>query len=283
LGNRRWILFADLDGTVLDKDSYEPGPSLKALGRCRDAGIHVIFSSSKTGAEIELYHASYVPHPGSPFIAENGGGVFFPLDHWGEPPGGEQKGRFWKVTLGALHQEVFRVLTEAAERVGMQIQTFTGMTPEEIARRTGLSLEEARLAGKRDFDEPFWIEEHEQRNLKALQEAIAAEGMYLTRGGRCFHVHGASDKGKAADYVRQRYEQEMGKVYAAAVGDAANDLPMFRVVDRAYLVKGTDGSHNPEIPREKNIRFVAGVGPLGLSQAVDDLIDRTEPERSSSR
>ena len=283
MNDQRWILFADLDGTVLDKESYEPGPSLKALGRCGEAGIHVIFSSSKTGAEIERYHASYAPHPASPFIAENGGGVFFPSDHWAEPPGGEEKGRFWKVTLGASHQAVFRVLTEAAGRVGVQISTFTGMAPEEIARRTGLSLEEAKLAAQRDFDEPFWIEEHVRTNLKALQEAIAAEGMRLTRGGRCFHVHGASDKGKAAEYVRQRYEQEMGSVYASAVGDAANDLSMFRAVDRAYLVKGADGSHDPEIPRAKNIRFMAGVGPVGFSQAVDDLIDHTEPERSSFR
>lgn len=283
MDDHRWILFADLDGTVLDKETYEPGPSLKALGRCGCAGIHVIFCSSKTGAEIELYHTSYVPHPGSPFIAENGGGVFFPLDHWAQPPGGEQKGRFWKVTLGARHEAVFRVLTESAGRVGLRIQTFTGMAPEEIARRTGLSLEEARLAGQRDFDEPFWIEEHDQMTLKAFQEAIETEGMSLTRGGRCFHVQGASDKGKAAAYVRQRYEQEIGNVHAAAVGDAANDLPMFRAADRAYLVKRADESHDPEIPREKNIRFMAGVGPAGFSQAVDDLLDRTAAERSSSR
>ena len=283
MDDHRWILFADLDGTVLDKETYEPGPSLKALGKCGDAGIHVIFCSSKTGAEIELYHTSYVPNPGSPFIAENGGGVFFPLDHWAQPPGGEQKGRFWKVTLGAGHQDVFRVLTEAAGRAGMRIETFTGMAPEEIARRTGLSLEEAKLAGQRDFDEPFWIEEHDRMHLNAFEEAIETEGMSLTRGGRCFHVHGASDKGKAAEYVRQRYEQEIGYVYAAAVGDAANDLPLFRVVDRAYLVKGADETHDPEIPGEENIRFMAGVGPVGFSQAVDDLLDRTAEERSPSR
>ena len=96
--DHRWILFTDLDGTLLDKETYEPGPSLGALGRCRDAGIHVIFSSSKTGAEIRLYHERYAFHPGSPFIAENGGGVFFPLDHWDKPPGGEETERFWKAT-----------------------------------------------------------------------------------------------------------------------------------------------------------------------------------------
>jgi hypothetical protein len=48
-------------------------------------------------------------------------------------------------------------------------------------------------------------------------------------------------------------------------------------------VKRADDSHDPEIPREKDIRFMAGVGPVGFSQAVDDLLGRTEEERSASR
>lgn len=273
MDNHRWILFTDLDGTLLDKETYEPGPSLGALGRCRDADLPVIFCSSKTGAEIRLFHERYASHPGAPFIAENGGGVFFPLDHWDRPPGGEETGRFWKVTLGARHEEVLRVLVEAAGSVGMSVRTFSGMTPEEISRRTCLSLEEARLAGQRDFDEPFWIDGSEDREtLAAFGGAIEEGGMRLTRGGRCFHVHGASDKGRAAQYVRQRYEEAVGGVWAAAVGDAANDLPMFRIVERAYLVKRDDDNYDPDIPKGGNIRFMPGVGPFGFSQAVDDLL-----------
>jgi mannosyl-3-phosphoglycerate phosphatase len=233
----------------------------------------VIFSSSKTRAEMQVYHEKYASHPGSPFVAENGGGVFFPLEQWDRPPGGEMEERFWKVTLGAPHEDVFRVLMRAAERGGVHVKAFSGMTPEEIARRTRLNQAEASLAAQRDFDEPFWIDgEYDRQALAALHEAIEEGGMRLTRGGRCFHVHGGSDKGRAADYVRQRYEEAFGDVRAAAVGDAANDLPMFRVVDRAYLVKRNDGNHDPEIPRQGNIRFMPGAGPLGFSQAVDDLL-----------
>ncbi|MGW8320565.1 MAG: hypothetical protein ACWGSD_03325, partial [Thermodesulfobacteriota bacterium] len=73
-------------------------------------------------------------------------------------------------------------------------------------------------------------------------------------------------------YVRQRYEEVVGGVWAAAVGDAANDLPMFRVVERAYLVKRDDDNHDTDIPRDGNIRFMPGIGPVGFSQAVDDLL-----------
>ncbi len=274
--DRRWILFADLDGTLLDRETYEPGPSLTALARCREADIPVVFSSSKTGEEIRFYHERYASHPGCPFIAENGGGVFFPMAHWDRPPGAERKEPFWKVTLGARHVEVLGVLERAAEKAGVNIRSFSGMAPEEIARRTGLSLEEARRAGQRDFDEPFWIEEDEDREMfAAFREAVEEGGMQLTRGGRCFHVHGASDKGKAARYVRERYEAAVGDVRAAAVGDAANDLAMFLAVDRAYLVRRGDESYDPDVPRRGNIRFVPGVGPFGFRQAVDDLLLHT--------
>ena len=279
----RWILFADLDGTVLDSETYEPGPSVQALAKCRDEGIPVIFSSSKTGAEIELYHASYAPRTGWPFIAENGGGVFLPVEHWDRPSGAEQQGRFWKVPLGARHQEVLRALTEASRRAGAKIRTFSGTTPEEIASRTGLSLEEAKRAGRRDFDEPFWVDEGDAAGLDALREAIESQGLRLTRGGRCFHVHGASDKGTAVLYVRRRYESKVGKVCTAAVGDAANDLPMFLAADRAYLVKRADETHDPDIPPGRNIRFVSGAGPSGFLQAVEDLLALVRQERSASR
>lgn len=282
MGGCRWVLFADLDGTVLDSETYEPGPSVEALAKCRNGGIPVIFSSSKTGAEIELYHTRYASRTGSPFIAENGGGVFLPVEHWDKPSGGEQKGPFWKVPLGVRHEEVLRVLKEASTRAGLKISTFSGMNPEEIALRTGLSLQEATRAGQRDFDEPFWVDEGDSASLDALRLAIETQGLRLTRGGRCFHVHGDSDKGRAVLYVRNQYESKVGRVCTAAVGDAANDLPMFRAADRAYLVKRPDDTHDPEIPPETNIRFVPGVGPSGFLQAVDDLLEFARAERSSS-
>ncbi len=281
--DHRWILFTDLDGTLLDKETYDPGPSLAALEKCREAGIPVIFSSSKTGAEMRRIHDRYASHPAVPFIAENGGGVFLPLDHWEGPPGGERGERFWKVTLGARHEKVLGVLLGAAGRVGLRVRPLSEATPEEISRKTGLPRDEARRAGRRDFDEPFWIEGDPGRlEIAALEKQITEQGMRLTRGGRFFHVHGPSDKGKAARYLRERYEEEgLGKVLSAAVGDAANDLPMFRAADRAYLVKQAGGSYDPDIPREENLRFLAGAGPLGFCQAVDDLLEHVRGESAA--
>ncbi len=271
-----WILFADLDGTVLDRESYAPGPSLHALERCRRSGIEVIFSSSKTRAEMERVLEGLGAGGRAPFVTENGGGIFFPRDAWRRPADAEPAGAFWKVTLGAAHGELLRVLDDLAARLGLRIRCFSRESPEGVARVTGLPVEEARLARAREFDEPFWLEEEDPAALEALRKAASEAGLVVTRGGRFFHLHGATDKGKSLRRVRAEYKKTRGTVKAAAVGDAANDLPMLLAADRAYLVKGHDGIHDPDVPERGDIRFLDGVGPEGFSQAVDDLLGDEE-------
>ena len=268
------ILFADLDGTVLDRERYEPGPALEALETCRGAGISVVLNSSKTRTEMEVFHETFPILPGSPFITENGGGIFFPSEGWHNLPGAESGAGFLKVTLGASHDEVLGVLKTAAESHGLDLRLFSEMTPEEISLRTRLSPPQAVLAKQREFDEPFWIEGEGLLALDAFQEEIEHRGMRLSRGGRCFHVHGVSDKGKAAHYVKERYREVCGPLPTAGVGDAENDMPLFRNVGIAYLVKGEGGLHDPAIPKGGNIRFLEGRGPAGFVEAVEDFLGR---------
>jgi len=268
----RAILFADMDGTILDKETYAPGPALAALRACRDAGVPVVLNSSKTRAEMEVYVKRFPILSGTPFIVENGGGIFFPYDRWNEISGAEKKGDYWRVTLGADREQILEVLRSSANRLGLAFRPFSEMKPEEIAQRTGLSVEQARLAANREFDEPFWLEQEEPLAIEALGREVRQSGMKLTRGGRCHHVHGAADKGTAARYVQDVYRRAGEGLRSAGVGDAANDLPLFRVVDVPYLVRRWDGTYDPEIPRDGVLRFVEGAGPDGFAEAAYDFL-----------
>jgi len=269
-----WILFADLDGTVLDRENYEPGPALAALERCREASVPVVLNSSKTRAEMEFFYDRLPILPGTPFVSENGGGVFLPREFWERPPGAEETRTFWKVTLGARHETLLPALRRAVERLGLPVRLFSDLPAEEIARATGLPLDQAGLARDREFDEPFWLEGEDPAALTALREALDGQGLRLTRGGRCFHVHGVSDKGRAVDYVMERYRQERPDrvVRSAGVGDASNDLPLLRAVEKAYLVQQAHGAHDPELPDIHGVRRVPAAGPEGFCRVVEDLL-----------
>lgn len=74
------IVFTDLDGTLLDRETYSFEQALPALEVIQQKGIPLILSSSKTRAEIEIYRRELgYDHP---FISENGGAIFIPKNYF---------------------------------------------------------------------------------------------------------------------------------------------------------------------------------------------------------
>jgi len=74
------VIFTDLDGTLLGRETYSFEPAQPALQLIKHKGIPLILSSSKTRAEIELYRKKL--ENDHPFISENGGAVFIPKDYF---------------------------------------------------------------------------------------------------------------------------------------------------------------------------------------------------------
>jgi len=72
---RNYIIFSDLDGTLLDHKTYTFDPALEALSIIKSRQIPLILSSSKTRAEIERIQSHLTLK--DPFIFENGSGVFY--------------------------------------------------------------------------------------------------------------------------------------------------------------------------------------------------------------
>ena len=73
---RHYVVFTDLDGTLLDHDTYGWEEARPALERCKRLFIPIVLVSSKTRAEMD--HLRVKLSISSPFISENGGGIFFP-------------------------------------------------------------------------------------------------------------------------------------------------------------------------------------------------------------
>ena len=274
-----WIVFSDMDGTVLDKDTYQPGPAMEAFKQCLEYGVPVVLNSSKTRAEMEAFYRDVPMWPGTPFISENGGGVYMPYASWKRPPASQRSGDFWKVSLGRPREMILPVLRGALEDVGLRADLFSDLPAEEIAARTGLAVEQARLAMQREFDEPFWAPAGmTPADLKALRALMDEEGLRISRGGRLFHAHGHADKGTAVRYVVGEYQQVYTcPVFSAGVGDAANDLPLLEAVGRAYVVRRSDGTYDPAFQEGRGIRWMSGIGPRGFLQAVEDVVGEIEP------
>ena len=272
------VLFTDLDGTLLDADTYEPGPSLRALVRCGERGIEVVFVSSKTRAEMEAIRQDLGND--APFIYENGGGILISADRWPAVPDAVRGADYWAIRLGTPFPVLTRALREAAREVNARVLGFDEMSDEEVAEATGLTVEKAGLARAREFDLPFIVMEEGEVALVGLREAVGVRGLQITRGGRFHHIMGGIDKGGAVERLRALYTDLQPGIIFAAVGDAALDRPMLEVVDRPFLVRQPDGSVDADAVFD-GVHITDGSGPEGFEEAVDLLLDG--PERGEVR
>jgi mannosyl-3-phosphoglycerate phosphatase len=268
------VVCTDLDGTLLDPDTYSFEPASPALEALRAHDIPLILVSSKTRAEIEPLRARLENQ--RPFIAENGGAAFIPKGYFPVPPTYAMvRGPYQVVEFGVSYGKLRIALKELERIAGCELRGFGDMLPEEIVERTGLQLSEAMLAKQREYDEPFLVNGPSSLADKVRQEA-EARGFQCTRGGRFLHLTGRTDKGRASRYLFDCYRQSHNDLFTVGLGDSLNDLPLLAAVDQPILLPHADGSYEPSIHLPKLIR-APGRGPIGWNQAVLDRLQARGP------
>jgi mannosyl-3-phosphoglycerate phosphatase len=262
------LVFTDLDGTLLDHETYSFEPALPALTLLQERNIPLVFCTSKTRAEIEpLRNQLKNTHP---FISENGGALFIPRGYFcPEPETDWQDKHYLTVELGTRYSQLREVFTRMQSALPVQLKGFGDCTPDEVAGLCGLSLSAAKLAMQREYDEPFIVEG--KIPFDALQEIACHSAVQVTKGGRFYHLMGNNDKGKAVLQLSDMYQSESGHPTTIALGDSLNDLPMLEVVDYPVLVKKPDGSYDPAV-KLKNILLTRGSGPSGWNEALLGLL-----------
>jgi mannosyl-3-phosphoglycerate phosphatase len=269
--NDRILVFTDLDGTLLDHRTYSFEPARPALRRLRESGIPLIICTSKTRAEVEEIRAALGNT--DPFVVENGGAVFVPEGRLSiELRAARRDSGYLVVELGTSYSRILSVFSHMKEHLPGRLRGFSDLTAEDVARLTGLSLEEAARAKKREYDEPFVLDDP-ATNLDIVREIAESAGLSITRG-RFFHLTGDNDKGRAVRLVKDIYARTDGIApRSIGLGDSPNDLPLLENVDFPVLVQKPGGRYEPSI-RLNNLFFAPGEGPIGWSAAVRELVER---------
>lgn len=263
------VVFSDLDGTLLDHDTYSFAAAQPALERLAELNSPVVLVTSKTRAEVEVIRRQLGLE--GPFVTENGGGIFFPEQP--EPPQlaeSVEMAGYTAIVLGRPYAEARAFIEERQQR--FSIEGFGDMSPQRISELTGLSLGEAELAAKREFTEPFLLERGE--DLEPLSREAAHEGFSITTGGRLYHLVGDhQDKGAAVEIVSRFYRREAdGAILTVGLGDSPNDLPMLEVVDIPVVIPRPSGE-TLELSRTDSIQATAP-GSRGWNEAMNRLLSQ---------
>jgi len=270
------VIFSDLDGTLLDLESYSWHEAREGLSLVVGRRVPLVLCTSKTRSEVEEFRAAFQNQ--DPFIVENGGAVYIPAQGRKRPvPEAVPVESYWRIGLGTPYDVLRSALREIRLQTGLPLRGFSDLEDHQVAELAGLCLDRARRAKQREYDEPFLLDRDEAAEIVAVRARDL--GLEVSRGGRFWHLHGGTDKGRAVERLISLYRRERGPVITVGFGDSANDLPMLEAVDVPILVQKPDGSYDHGIAMDRLVRAPAP-GPRGWTWAVKRLLGRPDSRLS---
>lgn len=250
------IIFTDLDGTLLNHDTYSFAAAKSMLNFLRAHNIPLIIVSSKTKNEILELQKSFKIF--NTFVFENGAGIYIADQEVTKT-----------LSLGYNIHHIRKSFAEYKKKIAMR--GFSDMSLDEIVKLTGLSPKKAQDARERLFTEPFVMENKDQ--LETLRQTAHLDGLEVVAGGRFYHlITEGQDKAKAMEVVKDFYEQKYQQNFTTiAIGDSQNDLSMLQSADVPILIPRLDGSYISCYI--KNLTKAKFPGSSGWNQALKEYFD----------
>ncbi|MBT0958883.1 HAD-IIB family hydrolase [Alphaproteobacteria bacterium KMM 3653] len=256
--NLQLMVFTDLDGTLIDHDTYDWRAAKPALAALRRLGAGLILSSSKTAAEIAPLRAE-IDQPQWPGIVENGAGLLPPHDAAAHD--------------AAQYTAIREALQNLPDDLAGLFHGFGDCTPEEVAEMTGLPLKSAMLAKHRAFSEPGqWRGNRAQKT--AFLAHLKTQGISAQQGGRFLTLSFGGNKADQMRAITAQYKPQ----HTIALGDAPNDVQMLEAADTGVVIANPHRPPLPELRGEAAGRIIRtkAAGPLGWNEAILSLINRLE-------
>jgi mannosyl-3-phosphoglycerate phosphatase len=257
---KKFLVLTDLDATFLDH-SYSWDKATPAIARLRELGLPLVLNSSKTVAEMKDLAMELGLQ--SPLVAENGGLLAIPNEHTGD---------YSLQIRGLPRKEILEVAHGLRSEMGYKFEGFADWSDRELAERSGLSIIQSQRSLARLATEPFLWEESESLRLE-FADQLSIQGIRMLRGGRFWHLMGASDKADGSASVLKYYQELEPDTewQVIALGDSANDTAMLEAADIAVVIPHSDGAHiSPKAPRVVHAPFPA---TKGWNAAILSLLD----------
>jgi mannosyl-3-phosphoglycerate phosphatase len=268
------LVFTDLDGTLLDHDSYGFDMALPALAMLAQKKIPVILNSSKTLVEIAKIRSTLGNcHP---FIAENGSVVAVPEQTFPglarkNPLFQDQSGLLVK-RLGGDRKSVLDILNHLRQTHGFSFEGFADMDPARLSQVTGLTEGQAIQAGQRLSTEPIlWQDTPEQ--WEAFARNLSDAGLGWVQGGRFISISRPFDKKDGVACLLDLYAESTGsQPFTIGLGDSPNDQSMLNMMDIAVVIRSAR-CDQISLNRPRTVIRTTAKGPEGWQEAMDMIFN----------
>jgi mannosyl-3-phosphoglycerate phosphatase len=262
------IVMTDLDGTLLDQDTFEYEPVKSYMAELLDSGVGIVLNSSKTWAELEYFCRSFGRQ--LPYVSENGAAIYNADSLLGlsniKPNAYQIFGRpvadlkmIWSNNISTGLRKKCLFLDETERSVQ---SSCLGLTGESLAR-----------AMTRGYSRPFLFKGSDSE-FKELQKQANELKLNVLRGGRVCNLSALHDKANCITLIRDLVDSNLGKALIVGVGDSDNDVSMLEAADIACVIPRKN-----ELPLTiknnktcQRVIHASRIAPLGWQEAVAGAI-----------
>ena len=259
------IIFTDLDGSLLDKDTFEFHEIEDYFRDLVSKGIKIIPNSSKTKAELSNFNKQY--NLNLSFIAENGSSIHgLNLIHANLPE---------KVSLSRPTNQIYEIYNEnISSDLKNNITFISKLNIKEQQEIFGLPLDKIKLALKRNNSLPIQFNGNEfEKNefIKIMNNA----GLAVQTGGRIMNICDKVNKSEAIIKTLELISNEIqNDIITIGVGDNQNDIAMLKETDYSCLVK--NDNFDSSLINIDNLIKSSEPSPLGWADVIKTAIQKIE-------
>ncbi|MCE4604343.1 MAG: HAD-IIB family hydrolase [Aeropyrum sp.] len=226
------VIFTDLDNTLVDRRARPGGAAIHVV-EALSLGYLVVPVTSKSIYEIvELWDEIGVPSSLRLAIPESGGALYAPKGTISKPSGYNAEVGLEYLSLGPRLEDLEREISILESMC--EAERLSKASPRLAAEITGLPLQLASLAARREYLEVFWSPNRsclEKIHVRALKL-----GLYTILGSRTAQVAGHKGKGAAAlEFLKEPVLAPCSR-RVIAVGDSSHDQPLIEIAEYSFRI-----------------------------------------------
>ena len=250
------LIFTDLDGSLLDRDTFKFDEIKDYLKKLLSNGIFIIPNTSKTEKEILEFNNELGSN--LPYISENGAAINgLDLLNSNLPK---------ELILSRDKNNLINIFKKTVpENLQNKCKWLSEMNKKKQSLIFGLEDEKLKMALDRKYTIPF-IFEGNKNEKNRLFKIVKNNGLALQEGGRVINLTDKINKAKALQVFVRFFKKNNKEVKTIAVGDNYNDLDMLKTSDFPCLVFN-DKFTLDEIPI-KNLIITNKPSPLGWADVI---------------
>ena len=248
------IFFSDIDGTLINNNSFNYGKNIETIKELLNANHYVIFNSSKTFAEID--HILKSENLSIPFICETGGAVYCPRGFFGESE--ERRGDYDVIFESAKISDFSKKIEPILlSKFKDEMLFFNHMSLKMKERFSGLSGKDLERASSRNFSILF--------------------NLTIIKGGRFSHICSNFNKYSAMKFILKKISHNSPEqIYrTVGIGDSSNDIEMLNQTDYKCVVQSVNNTSLIAGLTSKNFILSTTQAPEGWQECVDNIFDQT--------